>query len=111
MGLLTDVITALKEGEAIFEFRTRTGRIRRARGTLNSKLIPKEDWSKGKLLHQPSPKTDDYSVRSRMFQPFYDLDIGEWRRFKALSLTRLLNKKQPRPLTKIKDVSDDDLDL
>lgn len=109
MGLLTDVLTALKDGEAIFEFRTKSGRIRRARGTLNSKSIPKEDWSKGKLLHQPPPKTDDYSVRSRMFQPFYDLDIGEWRRFKALSLTRLLNKK--KPLTRFKDVSDDDLDL
>jgi len=28
-----------------------------------------------------------------MFQPFYDLDIGEWRRFKVLNLMRIVSSR------------------
>lgn len=107
MGLLSDVLSKLQTGEVTFEFRTRSGKIRRARGTLNQNRIPREDWSKGKLLRKPAPKTDEYSVRSRMFQPFYDLELGEWRRFKALSLIRILNF---RSASNIKPIEDEDLD-
>lgn len=111
MGILSDLLTRLKEGEVTFEFRTSSGRIRRARGTLSSARIPKEDWSKGKKLRQPPPKTDEYSVRARRFQPYYDIDKGEWRRFKVFALTRIIQNKPILGNVNSKRISDDELDL
>jgi len=93
MGTLGKLLELLKAGEVVFEFRTSSGKLRRARGTLNDKRIPREDWAKGKLMRLPPPKVDEPSVRARMFQPFYDLDIGEWRRFKVLGLVRIVSSK------------------
>ena len=92
MGLLSTTLQQLTSGTCNFEFRERNGKIRRAKGTLNLKLIPKEDWPKSKLNGQLSPKVDEYSVRAKMYQPYYDLDLQMWRRFKALSLIRLRGK-------------------
>lgn len=98
MSLLGKLLDSLKNGEVVFEFRTDSGKLRRARGTLNKKRIPREDWPKSQIMRWPAPKTDEYSVKQRMFQPFYDLDIGEWRRFKVLKLIRIVST---RPLTNI----------
>lgn len=93
MGMLKDLLKKLEDGEVVFIYRTRSGSLRKARGTLNEKRIPKEDWPKSKLLRQPKPKTDEFSVRQRMYQPFYDLDINEWRRFKVLNLMRIVSSR------------------
>ncbi|HQJ57245.1 MAG TPA: SH3 beta-barrel fold-containing protein [Caldisericia bacterium] len=93
MSTLGKLLDLLKAGEVVFEYRTVKGRTRKARGTLNDKLIPKQDWAKGKLMRQPPPKTDEFSVRQRMYQPFYDLDIGEWRRFSVIRLTKIISTR------------------
>lgn len=104
MSLLGKLLDSLKNGEVIFEFRTDSGKLRRARGTLNKKRIPREDWPKGQILRWPSPKTDEMSVRQRLYQPFYDLDKGEWRRFKVLKLMRIVSTRPlTNILTKVKD--------
>lgn len=108
MGLLGNLLNQLKTSEVTFEFRTHEGKLRRARGTLNSDRIPKEDWSKGKKFRMPAPKVDEFSVRSRKFQPFYDLDRGEWRRFSAFSLIRIVGS---RPVNNSKSIELEDDDL
>lgn len=105
MTTLGKLLELLKAGDVTFEFRTSKGKIRKARGTLNQNRIPREDWSKGKQMRQPAPKTDEMSVRSRMFQPFYDLDLGEWRRFKVFNLLRIYTT---RPIQNIKPIEDED---
>lgn len=99
MGTLGTLLNLLKNGEVVFEFRTSTGKIRKARGTLNQNRIPREDWSKGKLTRQLAPKTDEMSVRMKTYQPFYDLDLGEWRRFKVFNLLKIYTS---RPQTNVK---------
>ena len=93
MNILANIIALLKSGEVTFEYRTSKGVTRKARGTLDHKRIPKTDWSKGKKFRQPPPKIDEFNVRQRMFLPYYDLDIGEWRRFKVLGLLRIISSK------------------
>lgn len=105
MGLLGNILNLLKTSEVVFEFRAKGGRLRRARGTLNHDRIPKEDWSKGKKFRQPPPKVDEFTVSSRKFQPFYDLDKGEWRRFSAFSLIRIVSS---RPINNIKKLEFDE---
>jgi hypothetical protein len=107
MGTLGNILNLLKTSEVTFEFRTSKGVIRRARGTLNSERIPKEDWSKGKKFRLPPPKVDEFSARSKKYQPFYDLDIGEWRRFSVFSLIRIIGS---RPVGNIKKIEDDEFD-
>ena len=108
MGLLGNLLNQLKTSEVTFEFRTHDGRLRRARGTLNSDRIPKEDWSKGKKFRMPAPKVDEFSVRTRKYQPFYDIDRGEWRRFSVFSLIRIVGVRQVTN-TKSIELEDDDL--
>lgn len=98
MTTLGKLLDLLKAGEVVFEFRTKSGKVRRARGTLNEKRIPKEDWAKAKLMKLPAPKVDEFNVRQRMFQPFYDLDKGEWRRFRVFGLLKIVSSK---PFTNI----------
>jgi hypothetical protein len=62
------------------------------------KRIPKEDWAKSKLMKLPAPKVDEFNVRQRMFQPFYDLDKGEWRRFRVFGLLKIVS---PKPFANI----------
>ena len=93
MNILANIIALLKSGEVTFEYRTKNGTTRKARGTLDHKRIPKQDWSKGKKFRQPPPKIDEFNVRQRMWMAYYDLDVGEWRRFKALSLLRIISSK------------------
>jgi len=40
MGMLKDLLKKLEEGEVVFIYRTRSGSLRKARGTLNEKRIP-----------------------------------------------------------------------
>lgn len=103
MSTLGTLLQLLKNGEVTFEFRTSKGKVRKARGTLNQTRIPREDWSKNKVMRQPAPKTDEMSVRMRMFQPFYDLDLGEWRRFKVFNLLKVYSQ---RPVQNIKPEED-----
>jgi hypothetical protein len=94
MGILKDLLDKLKTGEVVFEFRTSEGRIRKSRGTLNQNIIPREDWAYGASFRRPPPKTDETSVRLKGFQPFFDLDISKWRRFRALNVIRIVSFKE-----------------
>lgn len=105
MGILANLLNSLKNGEVVFEFRTSTGKIRKARGTLNQNRIPKEDWSKGKQQRQLAPKTDEMSVRMKTFQPFYDLDLGEWRRFKVFNVLKVYSSRNAN------DIKPEEIDL
>ena len=96
MGILSNLMAQLKTGEATFMYRKSNGRIRKARGTINKQLIPHEDWN---TVKNPFRKTDESSLRIQKFVTYYDLDAGEWRRFKVFSLVRLFSF---RPLNVIK---------
>jgi hypothetical protein len=93
MGTLGTLLKQLQDGEVTFEFRTTEGKIRKARGTLNQNMIPKDDWAKGATIRRPGPKVDEISVRLRTFQPFYDLEISQWRRFKPMNVMRIISHK------------------
>ena len=107
MGLLKNLLNLLKTTEVTFYYRTADGRLRKARGTLNHDYIPKEDWSKGKKFRLPPPKVEEPYVMHRRFQPYYDLDKGEWRRFKVLSLSRI---EATRQIVKPKNIDDSEFD-
>jgi hypothetical protein len=107
MGLLGNLLKLLKTSEATFYFRTSEGKLRKARGTLNHEYIPKEDWPKGKKFRLPAPKVEEPYVIHRRYQPYYDLDLGEWRRFKALSLSRIESTRQ---IIKPKNIDDSEFD-
>ncbi len=108
MGILTTLIDKLKQGEVSFEYKTSDMRIRKARGTLNQNLIPRDEWAKGASMKKPIPKTDEMSARFKGYQPYYDLDIGEWRRFKPLSLIRIISSNiRQKPRTNFDDAEFD----
>lgn len=106
MGILATLLKNLQDGEVTFEFRTTEGKLRKARGTLNQNMIPKDDWAKGATIRRPGPKVDEISVRLRTFQPFYDLEISQWRRFKPLNLIRIISSKPNRKFGAIRKVLD-----
>lgn len=108
MGLLSNLLSHLQNGEVTFEFRTTDGKIRKARGTLNQNMIPREEWTKGASIKRPGPKVDELSVRIRKFQPFYDLEISEWRRFKPMNLIRIISFKASRNFGKVKQEEDNE---
>lgn len=89
MGLLSNLLLKLKNGEVVFEYRKKDGRLRKARGSLNRDRIPPEDWNG---VNNPK-KVDENSARLKQFISYYDLDVGEWRRFKFLSLIRIVSFK------------------
>jgi hypothetical protein len=39
-----------------------------------------------------------------MYQPYYDLDKGEWRRFKVLRLIRIVSSRLIQPKKPIKPI-------
>jgi hypothetical protein len=109
MGILSDLLKHLQNGEVTFEFRTTEGKIRKSRGTLNQNMIPRDEWAKGASIKRPGPKLDELSVRIRKFQPFYDLEISQWRRFKPMNLIRIISSKPSRNFGRIKpDVEEDE---
>jgi hypothetical protein len=108
MGLLGTLLNNLKTSEVTFVFRTKSGKIRQARGTLNQDRIPKEDWSKGKKFRMPAPKVDEFTARTKKYQPYYDLNVGEWRRFSPFSIMRIISS---RPISNISKIEDDDLNV
>jgi len=109
MGILTTLLQRLKEGEVTFDYRTVDGKIRRARGTLNKERIPREDWMSVK---QPKKVENEIQARQQSYLSYYDLGVGEWRRFKIFAVLRIVsfktmtNVKQERK--GFKDIEDDD---
>jgi len=65
--------TRLQEGPTDFAFRTKSGNLRIARGTVNLDYIPQEFHPKG---GEASPKV----------VAFFDLEKGAWRSFQTTSL-------------------------
>jgi hypothetical protein len=104
MSVLGELLELLKTSEVIFEYRTANGRLKRVSGTLNLSRISPMDMPKSKRAGLPAPKTDENSVRARMYQPYYDLDKGEWRRFKVLRLIRIVSSRLIQPKKPIKPI-------
>ena len=97
MGLLGNLLLRLKEGEVTFEYRKSDGKLRKARGTLNRERIPTSDWNSVK---NPNKKVDELSLRVKHFVSYYDLDVGEWRRFKLFSLIKIVSYKLMKDVNK-----------
>jgi hypothetical protein len=96
MGLLTTLLEKLKVGEVTFLYRKSNGKVRKAVGTLSKERIPREDWLSVKNPH----KNDENSIRLEKTMTYYDLVAGEWRKFKILSLLRILSSKEMKTIKK-----------